>query len=215
MPSSEIGRESAVVASRCANVDGDGGVGVVVGRNVHGLHRRDRTLVRRGDALFERAHVGRERRLITDGRRHAAHQRRDFGAGLQIAEDVVHEQQHVGAEFVAEIFRHRDAGLRDAETHARRLVHLTEHQRRLREHARLFHFEPEVVAFARALADAGEYREAFVHVGDVADQLLNQNRLADAGAAEQADLAAARVRRHQVDDFDARLEDSSASDPAT
>ena len=67
---------------------------------------------------------------------------------------------------------------------------------------------PEIVAFARAFADAGEDREAFVHVGDVADQLLDEHRLADAGAAEESDLAAARVRRHQIDDFDARFEDA-------
>ena len=42
---------------------------------------------------------------------------------------------------------------------------------------------------------------------DVVDQLLDQHRLADAGAAEEADLAAADVRRDQVDHLDARLED--------
>ena len=35
------------------------------------------------------------------------------------------------------------------------------------------------------------------------DQLLNEHRLADAGAAEQADLAAARIGREQVDHLDA------------
>ncbi len=43
--------------------------------------------------------------------------------------------------------------------------------------------------------------------GDRADQLLDENGLADAGAAEQADLAALRVRREEVDDLDPRLED--------
>ena len=42
--------------------------------------------------------------------------------------------------------------------------------------------------------------------GDVVDQLLDDDRLADAGAAEQADLAAAQVRLEQVDDLDAGLE---------
>ena len=42
----------------------------------------------------------------------------------------------------------------------------------------------------RALADAGEHRVAGVLLGDVADQLLDDDRLADAGAAEDADLAA-------------------------
>ena len=44
-------------------------------------------------------------------------------------------------------------------------------------------------------------------LGDVVDQLLDQHGLADAGAAEEADLAALHVRRDQVDDLDAGLED--------
>ena len=44
-------------------------------------------------------------------------------------------------------------------------------------------------------------------LGDVVDQLLDQHGLADAGAAEQADLAALRVRREQVDDLDAGDQD--------
>ena len=43
-------------------------------------------------------------------------------------------------------------------------------------------------------------------LGDVADQLLDDDRLADAGAAEDADLAAFAEGRDQVDDLDARFE---------
>ena len=57
-----------------------------------------------------------------------------------------------------------------------------------------------------ALADAAERRQAAVLLGEVVDQLLDQHGLADAGAAEQPDLAALRVRGEQVDDLDARLE---------
>ena len=42
--------------------------------------------------------------------------------------------------------------------------------------------------------------------GDVVDQLHDDDGLADAGAAEQADLAALQVRLEQVDDLDAGLE---------
>jgi hypothetical protein len=42
---------------------------------------------------------------------------------------------------------------------------------------------------------------------DVVDQLLDEHGLADARAAEEADLAAAHVGRDEVDDLDARLED--------
>ncbi len=61
----------------------------------------------------------------------------------------------------------------------------------------------EVVAFAGALADAGEHRVTAMGLGDVVDQFLNQHRLADAGAAEQADLPALGVGCQQVDDLDA------------
>ena len=67
----------------------------------------------------------------------------------------------------------------------------------------------EVVALAGALADAGEHRVAAVALGDVVDQLLDEDGLADAGAAEQADLTAAGIRREQVDDLDAGDEDRS------
>ena len=67
----------------------------------------------------------------------------------------------------------------------------------------------EVVAFAGTLADAGEHRVTTMGLGDVVDQFLNQHGLADAGAAEQADLAALGVRRQQVDDLDAGDENFS------
>ena len=65
----------------------------------------------------------------------------------------------------------------------------------------------EVVALARALADAGEHRVAAVRLGDVVDELLDQHGLADAGAAEQADLAALGVGGEQVHYLDAGDED--------
>ena len=68
------------------------------------------------------------------------------------------------------------------------------------------HFQPEVVAFAGPLADAGEHRVAAVLAGDAGDQFGENDRLAQAGPAEQAGLAAADQRRQQVDDLDAGLE---------
>ena len=120
---------------------------------------------------------------------------------------------------VAEIFGDGQAGQRDAGAGARRLVHLAIDQRAFRAggravvlvridvHLRLDHLVIEIVAFAGALADAGEHRIAAVRLGDVVDQLHDQHGLADAGAAEQADLAALGVGRQQVDDLDAGDED--------
>ena len=72
--------------------------------------------------------------------------------------------------------------------------------------ARLGHLDPEVVALAGALAHAGEHREAAVLLGDVVDEFHDDDGLAHAGAAEQADLAALQEGLDQVDDLDAGLE---------
>ncbi len=131
---------------------------------------------------------------------------------MREAEDVVDEEQHVLA-LIAEIFGDRQAGEADAGARARRLVHLAVHQRafgaldralvRILVDAGLDHLVIEVVALARALADAGEHRIAAVRLGDVVDELHDQHGLADAGAAEQADLAALGVGRQQIDHLDA------------
>ena len=128
--------------------------------------------------------------------------------------------KHVLVLLVAEIFRHRERGQRDAETRAGRLVHLAVDQRDLRlaqilliDDAGLAHFVVKIVAFARALADAGEHGEAAVALGDVVDQFHDDDGLADAGAAERADLAALGERADQVDDLDAGLENLRLSCP--
>jgi len=64
----------------------------------------------------------------------------------------------------------------------------------------------EVVALTGPLADPREDRHAAVLHREVVDELLDDDGLADAGAAEEPDLATALVGREQVDDLDAGLE---------
>ena len=180
-------------------------VGVVVRRHVDRLDRCDRAALGGGDPLLQLAHLGLQRRLVADLGGHPPEQRRDLGAGLDEAKDVVDEQQHV-LTLVAEVFGHRQARQRDAHAGARGLVHLPEDEHRLVQHPRLLHLQPQVVALARALAHAAERRQPAVLLGEVVDQLLDQHGLADSGAAKQADLAALRVGGEQVDHLDARLE---------
>ena len=106
------------------------------------------------------------------------------------------------------------ADKRHAKTGARRFVHLAEHHRGLRDDRAIgladlgfLHFQPEIVAFAGAFADAGEYGIAAVLAGDAGDQFGEDDGFAQAGAAEQTGLAAANQRRQQVDDLDAGLEE--------
>jgi hypothetical protein len=112
----------------------------------------------------------------------------------------------VAGSFVAEVLGHGQAGQRHAQAVARRLVHLAVHHRHLVEHVRVFHLVVEVVALAGTLAHAGEHRQARVLLRDVVDQLHHVDGLADAGATEQADLAALGEGAHQVDHLDAGFE---------
>ena len=61
----------------------------------------------------------------------------------------------------------------------------------------------EVVAFAGTLTHAGKDGHAAVTLGDIVDQFLDQHGLADAGTAEQTDLAALGIGREQIDNLDA------------
>lgn len=72
----------------------------------------------------------------------------------------------------------------------RRLVHLTVNQRNFVDNARVLHFVIEVVPFTCTLTHTCKHRETTVFLGDVVDELHNQNRLTNAGTAEQTDLSA-------------------------
>src|SRR5690606_33164285 len=189
-------------------------VGQVVGGHVHGLNRGDRALVRGGDAFLHLTHVGRQRRLVTHSGGDAAKQSRHFSASLGKAEDVVHEEQHVLA-LVTEVLCNGQTRQSNASAGTRGLVHLAEHEGALGTsgratvflgvlvHARFDHFVIQVVAFAGTFTHASEHRITTVRLGDVVDQFLDQNGLANAGAAHEADLAAASVRSDEVNDLDA------------
>ncbi len=192
---------------------GGSGVGEVVSRDVDGLDRRDRTFHGGGDALLQGADVGAEGGLVAHSGRHAAQQSGHFGAGLHEAEDVVDEQQHVLLVHVTEVLRHGQCGEAHAHAGAGGLVHLAVAESHLRlgevvgvDHSGLLEFLVEVVALTGALTHAAEHGHTTVFLGDVVDQFLNQNGLADTGTTEQADLAALAVGSQQVDHLDAGLE---------
>ena len=184
-----------------------GGVREIVGGHVHRLHRRDRARLGRGDALLQVAHLRAQGGLVADRARHAPEKCRHLGAGQRVPEDVVDEQEDVGVLLVAEVLGDGEPGEGHAGARAGGLVHLAEDERGLFEDARLLHLTVEVTALAGALADAGKHREATVLLGDVVDHLLHDDRLADTGTAEEADLGAFAERADEVDHLDAGLED--------
>ncbi len=100
----------------------------------------------------------------------------NFRTGLREAENIVDEQQHVLIFFVAEIFGDGQRGQRHAQTRPGRLRHLAVDQRALGflpivriDNAGFLKLQPQIVAFARALAHAGEHRNAAMLGGQVAE----------------------------------------------
>ena len=131
---------------------------------------------------------------------------------------------------VAEVLCHGQTRQGHACTCTWRLVHLAKHQRRLAlgqlvvvdfaqvptpgfhgldecvavlDHARLDHLAQQVVSFTGALTHAGEHRDAFVALGDVVDELHDEDRLAHTCTTEQPNLSTLGVRLNQVDHLDA------------
>ncbi len=157
------------------------GVGQVVGGDVDGLNARDRAFVGRRDALLKSAHFGRQRGLITDGGGDSTEERGHFRARLREAENVVDEQENVLSFFVSEYSADGERAQRDARASSRRLIHLAVNQSRFRDDGlaglelRFIHFQVEVVAFARALADACEAAHTAVRLRDVVDELHDED----------------------------------------
>jgi peptide chain release factor 1 len=114
--------------------------------------------------------------------------------------------------FVAEVLGDGEPVKPDAQTRAGRLGHLAVDQAPLDfvypsdRHADSCISSIESLPFAGALAHAGKHRDAAVRLGDVVDQLHDDDGLADAGAAEEADLAALEERLDEVDDLDTGFE---------
>ena len=204
-------RDRTVFASRCVNVVAGAGVGQVVGGHVHCLHRRDGTRGRGRDALLQVAHLGGQRGLVTNSGRHTAEQCGHLGTGLREAEDVVHEQQNVLA-LITEVFGLGQTSQADAQTGSRRLVHLAVDQAGLVDNAGVAHLQVQVGTLTGTLANAGEHGSAAVLLSQVVDEFLDDNGLANAGAAEQTGLAALDERLDQVDGLDARLKDLGLRD---
>jgi hypothetical protein len=131
---------------------------------------------------------------------------------LRESEDIVDEEQHILVLHIAEVLRDREASQRHTGTCARGLVHLAIHQRTFAliallaclDDTRLNHLIVKVSAFARALANAREHREATMPLGDIVDQLHDEHGLADASAAEESNLATTLVRGKKIDDLQHR-----------
>jgi hypothetical protein len=95
----------------------------------------------------------------------------------------------------------------DTGTGSGRLVHLTEDQGDLGlaiklNDGGLLHFVVQIVTLTGTLADTSEDGVTTVGLGDVVDELLNEDSLADTGTTEETNLSTTSVGGEQIDDLD-------------
>ena len=189
---------------------GDGRVREIVRRHVDRLNRGDGSTRDRGDAFLKLGDLAGKSGLIADARRQTAKQPGDLAARLNQAIDVINQQEHVLMRLVAEVLGDGERRQPGAPASAGRLVHLSEHEGRAREHARLFEFEEQFVPLARALANSRKDGDSGMPLDRGADQLRDEYCLAHPGAAEHGGLAALHQRGQEVDDLDAGMKNFEA-----
>ena len=95
----------------------------------------------------------------------------------------------------------------DTGTSSRGLVHLTKDKGDLGlaielNDRSLLHFVVQIVTLTGTLADTSEDGVTTVGLGDVVDQLLNEDGLSDTGTTEETDLSTTSVGGKEVDDLD-------------
>ena len=166
MPFSEIERSRYKERVEVAERRGRGGVGRIVGRHVHGLHRRDGSLVRRGDPFLQGTHFRGERRLVTDRGRHTTEQARTLREPACEKRKMLSTNSSVSAPVVSRKYsamvradsatRRRAPGGSFIWPNTMQVCSITL-AAGLADFGFL-HFEPEVGSFAGSFADAREHR---------------------------------------------------------
>jgi hypothetical protein len=159
-------------------------------------------------------HVDGESGLVTDGRRNATKKSRNLGTSLGEAENVVDEEKHILSFNISKIFGDRQTGKGDTGTSSGGLVHLTEDKGDLGlalelNDGGLLHFVVQIVTLTGTLTDTGEDGVTTVGLGDVVDELLDEDSLADTSATEQTNLTTTSVRSEKIDDLDTSLQNLS------
>jgi hypothetical protein len=108
---------------------------------------------------------------------------------------------------VTEVLGNGQTSQGDTGTGSRGLVHLSEDESDLGlaiklDNGCLLHFMVQIVTLTSTLADTGEDRVTTVSLGDVVDQLLNEDGFADTGTTEKTNLSTTSVRSEKIHDLD-------------
>ncbi len=102
---------------------------------------------------------------------------------------------------IPEVFSHGQRSQSHSQADAGRFIHLPVDQNRVFENTGLNHLAVHLSPFTGTLTNACKDRIPLVHMGNRADQLLDNNRLANAGTTKYSRLATPCERRKKIDYF--------------
>mmetsp|Transcript_71296 Transcript_71296/g.119324 ORF Transcript_71296/g.119324 Transcript_71296/m.119324 type:complete len:393 (-) Transcript_71296:21-1199(-) len=186
---------------------GRGRISNIVGRHVHSLDRRNGPLGGTRDTLLKHTQVLSQRGLVTHSSRDTTQKGGHLRVGLSEAENVVHEKQHILASFVTEVLSHGQGSLSHTSTSTRGLIHLPIHQHALGlalqvNHLGSHHLQVQICALTGTLTDTGKHRETTMSLGDIVDQLHDNDSLPDTSSSEKPNLTTLAVWQNQVNNLD-------------
>jgi len=195
---------------------GEGGgwrwIGQVISWHVDSLDGGNGTLEGGGNSLLHSTHIGGEGWLVTDSGRDSSEKGGHLRTGLSESENVVDEEKHILALGISEVLGNGETGKSDSGSGSWGLVHLSVDESDLglvvlqTDNASLNHLVVQIVTLSSSLTDTGKHRVTTMRLGDVVDQLHNEDGLADSGTTEETDLASLDVWGEKIDDLDTGLE---------
>jgi peptide chain release factor 1 len=108
---------------------------------------------------------------------------------------------------ITEVLGNGETSKGDTGTSSGGLVHLTEDKSDLGvtielNDGGLLHFVVQIVTLTGTLTDTSEDGVTTVSLGDVVDELLNEDSLADTGTTEETNLSTTSVGGEEIDDLD-------------
>jgi peptide chain release factor 1 len=190
---------------------GGSGIRKIVSGDIDGLDGGNGTVLGGSDTFLHTTHISGKSGLVTDSGRNTTEKGRHFGTGLGETENVVNEEKHILTLVITEVFGNGKTSKSDTGTGTRGLVHLAEDKSALGFTLKLDdtgfnHFVVQIVTLTSTFTDTAEDGVTTVSLGDVVNQFLNQDSLADTGTTEETNLTTTSVGGKKIDDLDTSLE---------
>jgi peptide chain release factor 1 len=183
----------------------------IVSGDIDGLDGGNGTVLGGSDTFLHTTHISGKSGLVTDSRWDTTQKGRHLRTSLSETENVVNEEKHILTFVITEVFSDGKTSKSDTGTSTRGFVHLTEDKSALGVTVELDdtgfnHFVVQIVTLTSTFTDTTENGVTTVSLGNVVNQFLNQDSLADTSTTEETNLTTTSVGGKKIDDLDTSLE---------